>query len=133
MPSRRTADRSVLDPPGADHGVVAVGEVLVRPRRELHLLHVATPVAQDPAQLRGAVLPGERTGVQVDLQNEAHGLILAGAATICVAAAAVVARAPAPARAGCAPTPPARRRCPPGQRPRPEGPADGARRAAPGR
>src|SRR5688500_20207305 len=130
MPSRRTADRSVLDPPGADHGVVAVGEVLVRPRRELHLLHVATPVAQDPAQFRGAVLPGERTGVQVDLQNEAHGLILAGSTTTCVAAAAVVAREPAPARAGGAPTPPARRRCAPGRRPLPAGPASGPRTRA---
>ena len=40
----------------------------------------AAPVAQDPAELRGAVLAGQGTGVQIDLEDESHPVILAGTA-----------------------------------------------------
>src|SRR3954453_20506931 len=72
---------SRLDAPGADDGVVAVGAVLAGAGSQLHLLHVAAPEAQDPADLGPALRSRQRAGVQVQLEHESHALILPGGAT----------------------------------------------------
>src|SRR5215204_3632091 len=70
LPGRRSGS-SVLDPPFADDGVVAVGAVLPGTGDEIHLLHVAAPVAQDPADLGAARLPRQRDRKSTRL-NSSH-------------------------------------------------------------
>src|SRR3954454_23467754 len=67
---------SALDAPLPDLGVAAVVEILVGAGRDLDLLDAAAPVAQDPAELLGPLLPGELAGVEGHLQDESHPPIL---------------------------------------------------------
>jgi len=64
-----TPRRSVLDPPGTDRRVVAVHQVLAGAGLQPHLLQGPAPVAQDPAELLGTALTGERTGVPEPLRK----------------------------------------------------------------